>query len=95
MLEHFAREAKMDQFWEVDRSWPGSSKAPPTVVAKRNEPKPMRQALPNTIDSFIADHVEKGRQLNQHRIKCKEGESPDEQAALVSKAFTKPMEISE
>jgi hypothetical protein len=58
MLAHFAREAKMDQFWEVDRSWPGSNKAPPTVVAKRNEPKPMRQALPNTIDFFIAHHVE-------------------------------------
>jgi hypothetical protein len=85
----------LDEFWEVDRSWAGTNKAPPTIVAKRNEPKPVRQALPTTIDFFTADQVEKGRQVNQHRVKCKGGESPDERAMLVSKAFTRPMEISE
>jgi hypothetical protein len=85
----------MDEFWVLDRSFKGSNKAPPTIIAKRNEPKPTRQALPTTIECFVADHVEKGRQVNQRKIKCKGGETPDKQAELVSKAFSKPMEISD
>jgi hypothetical protein len=95
MMAHFVREMKLDEFWEVDRSWCGSNRAPPTAAAKRNEPKPLRKALPATVEDFVADHIEKGRHVNQHRIKCKGGESPEEQAILVSKAFIKPMEINE
>jgi hypothetical protein len=44
---------------------------------------------------LFIDHTEGGRHVNQHRVKCKGGETPEEQAVLVSNAFTKPMEISE
>jgi hypothetical protein len=94
-LAKAVQELGMDQFWEVDRSFNGTNKAHPTIIATRNEPKPLRQALPETIDSFIADHVEKGRRIASHKIKCKGNESPEFQAELISKAFSKPMEISE
>jgi ribonuclease HI len=45
--------------------------------------------------SFVADHVENGAFVNQHVIQCKGGESPDQQAHLVSAAFSSPMKISE
>jgi hypothetical protein len=67
----------MDDRWEVDRAFAGTTKSPPIVVAKRSEPKEFRQALPDGLDLFIADHVGDGRHVNQHRIKCKGGESPD------------------
>jgi hypothetical protein len=84
----------MDEFWVTDKSFPGTDKNPPTIVAKWIGEKPIRQPLPDTITSFIAVHVEKGIQINQHVIKCKEGESPEDQAVLVSHALAKPMEIS-
>jgi hypothetical protein len=93
-LTQAIRELRMDEFWELDRSFKGSNKAPPTIIAKRNEPKPMCQVLPTTIECFVADHVEKERQVNQHKIKSKGGETPDKQAESISKAFSKPMEIS-
>jgi hypothetical protein len=43
----------------------------------------------------VADHVEKGARINVHKIKCKGGESTAEQISLITKAFTKPMGISE
>jgi hypothetical protein len=91
----FAREANLDDRWEVDRSWEGTAKSPPIVVAKRSEVQEFRQALPDGVSFFIADHYEAGRYVNQHRIKCKGGESPEEQAMIVSNAFTKPMKITE
>jgi hypothetical protein len=94
-LDAAVRELKLDQFWDVDRSIAGSDKCSPTIIAKRNEQKPFRLSLPNTITSFIAEHVEKGTRINQHKIKCRGGEDPNVQAKLVPKAFTKPMEISE
>jgi hypothetical protein len=94
-LAQAVHETGMDQIWEVDRSFVGSNKAPPTIIARRNEPKPLRQPLPETIESFIADHIEKGRRIASHKIKCKGNESREVQAELISKAFSKPMEISE
>jgi hypothetical protein len=94
-LLHFSQEAGMDDRWQVDRSWVGTTKSPPIVVAKRSELREFRQALPDGVNVFIADHVEGGRHVNQHRIKCKGGESPEEQALLVSNGFTKPMKITE
>jgi hypothetical protein len=85
----------MDDRWQVDRSFKGTAKSPPTVIAKRVEPIEFRQPLPDGLDYFIADHVENGQFVNHHRIKCRGGESPDDQAMLVSQAFTKPMKISE
>jgi hypothetical protein len=38
----FAQEAKMDEHWAVDRSWEGTLKTAPIVVAKRNEEKQVR-----------------------------------------------------
>jgi hypothetical protein len=91
----FAREAKMDDRWVVDRDFAGTTKSPPIVVAKRSELKEFRQALPDGLDFFIADHVEAGRHVNYHRIKCTGGKSSDKQAMMVSQAFMKPMKISE
>jgi hypothetical protein len=91
----FAREANLDDRWVVDRSFVGSDKPPPIVVAKRFELREFRRALPDGVTFFIADHYEDGRYVNQHRIKCKGGESPEEQAVLASNAFTKPMKITE
>jgi hypothetical protein len=76
-LAQAVEKLEMDQFWEYDRSFVGRNKAPPTIIARRNEPKPLIQALPETIESFIADHVEKGRRIASHKIKCKGNESPD------------------
>jgi hypothetical protein len=64
-------------------------------VAKLVSEKPLRQALPDGITIFIATQVEKEIRINEHRIRCRGGETPDEQIDLVSKAFTKQMEISE
>jgi hypothetical protein len=91
----FAREANLDDRWQVDRTWTGTTKSPHIVVAKRSEVKEFRQALPDGVTFFVADHVEGDRFVNQHRIKCKGGESPDQQAVLISQAFTKPMKIGE
>jgi hypothetical protein len=89
-----AREAKMDDSWVLDRSFKGTAKSPPTVIAKRVEKVEIRQALPDGIDVFVADHYESGKYVNQHRITCRGGESPDDQAMLVSQAFKMPMKIT-
>jgi hypothetical protein len=85
------REAKMDDRWIIDRTFEATPKTPKTVVAKRVEPTEIRQAFPDGITSFVADHMEKGQYVKQHRITCKGGESPDAQALLVSQAFRTPM----
>jgi hypothetical protein len=90
-----AREAKLDDRWLVDRSFKATAKAPPTVIAKRVGMVEFRQPLPDGLEFFVADHVENGEFVNRHRIPCKGGESPDDQAMLVSQAFKKPMKISE
>jgi hypothetical protein len=95
VLLHAMREAKMDDRWVVDRAIAETPKTLPTVIAKRIEPVERRQALPDGIESFVATHVEGGRQVRQHRIRCKGGESPDDQALLVSQAFGTPMKITE
>jgi hypothetical protein len=95
VLLHAAREAKMDGRWVIDRTFEATPKTPKTVIAKRIEPTERGQALPDGIDTFVADHVEKGQFVSQHRIRCKGGESPDDQALLVSQAFRTPMKITE
>jgi hypothetical protein len=90
-----ASEAKLDDKWVIDRSFPATPKTPPVVITKRIEPVELRQALPATISIFVADHIEGGRFVNQHRIKCNGGESSDQQARLVSQAFGGPMWILE
>jgi hypothetical protein len=95
VLTQFAREANLDDRWSVDRAFDGTAKSPPIIVGKRSELREFRQALPDGVTFFIADHYEAGRCVNQHRIKCKGGESPEEQAVSVSNAFTKPMKITE
>jgi hypothetical protein len=95
VLLHAVREAKMDDRWVVDRTFAETPKTPKTVIAKRIEPVERRQSLPDDIESFVANHVEGGRPVRQHRIRCTGGESPDDQALLVSQAFGSPMKITE
>jgi hypothetical protein len=85
----------MDDKWVVDRSFKGTEKSPPIVVAKRNDPPEPRQSLPAAITIFVADHIEGGKFVNQHRIKCNGEETPDQRALLVSQAFGSPMKITE
>jgi hypothetical protein len=94
-LPQFARETKLDDRWRVDRAFAGTAKSPPIIVAKRSELRQFRQALPDGLYYFIPDHIEEGSFVNQHRIRCNGGETPDEQAMLVSQAFAKPTKISE
>jgi hypothetical protein len=86
---------KLGSDWVMERSIAESKKAPSMGIVKWVGEKPVRQALPDSITSFIAIHVEKGHKIASQRIKCKGGENPDQQAELVSKSFSKPMEISE
>jgi hypothetical protein len=94
-LETARRKERLDDFWVIDKVFPGTPSSSHTIVDKRNEPRPLRQELPEDIDFFIADHAERGPSMNTHRVKCKGGESPAEQIALITKAFCKPMDISE
>jgi hypothetical protein len=72
------REAlKLDEFWQIDRVIPATDKAPNKIIAKWEGPKPVRQALPTGITSFIAIRIEKG--VGQHPISCTGGETPAEQ----------------
>jgi hypothetical protein len=89
------KSLKLGDDWVWERSIAESKKTPRTVIAKWNREKPIRQALPPGITSFIATHVESGKKVGTLRIKCKGNETPDQQVELVTKAFTKPMEISE
>jgi hypothetical protein len=95
ILRQLAMEAKLDDKWVIERAIPGNQKSCPIVIAKRNEDRELRQALPAGLESFVADHFEGGVYVNQHVIKCKGGESPDQQAHLVSQAFKSPMKITE
>jgi hypothetical protein len=94
-LERARQKEKLDEYWIIDKVFPGTPSSPPTIVAKRNEPKPVRQCLPVDISEFIADQVERGTRINTHRIKCEGGESPAEQIALITRAFQRAMDISE
>jgi hypothetical protein len=94
-LRQLAAEAKMDNRWRVDRSFDGTHKSPPIVIAKRDEDPEPRQALPAGLTFFVADHIEQGKFVNQHRVRCKGEESPDQQAFLVSQAFGNPMKVTE
>jgi hypothetical protein len=90
-----AKEANLDDRWMVDRSFIATPESPPTVIAKRVEQRRFRQALPDGVNFFIADHIEGGKFVNQHRIKSKGGATPDQIAMMVSSAFTKPMQIED
>jgi hypothetical protein len=94
-MRRAAADAKLDDKLALDRSFPATLKTPPIVITKRIQPVEPRQAFPDTISIAQADHIEGGRPVNYHKIKCKGGESPDEQARLVSQAFNSPMWISE
>jgi hypothetical protein len=94
-MRQLAAEAKLDDRWRVERSLEGTYKSPPIVIATRDEEPEPRQALPAGLTFFVADHVEQGRFVNQHRIQCKGEESPDQQASLVSQAFGNRMKITE
>jgi hypothetical protein len=58
-LRQLAAEARLDDKWVVDRSFEGTQKSCPIVIARRNEDPEPRQALPIGLKSFVADHVEK------------------------------------
>jgi hypothetical protein len=93
-FEHARAFLKLDKDWVIEESFAETKKMPRTVIAKWNREKPIRQALPDSISSFIATHVENKQTVGTIRIKCKGNETPDHQAELVTRAFTKPMEIS-
>jgi hypothetical protein len=95
VLEEARSRQKLGKDWVVDKSFAETKKSPKIIVAKWAGDKPTLQAFPDGITSFIASHMEKGIRIGTQRIKCKGGESPDQQAELVTRAFGKPVEISD
>jgi hypothetical protein len=79
----------------MDKIIPKTNKNARTIIAKCDGPKPTRQALPESIKEFVAIHMDKGKHIQQHTIKCNGGESPDAQVVLITEAFGRLMDISE
>jgi hypothetical protein len=94
-LAQATRNLKLGDDWLMEKSMNKSKKFPRTVIPKWTGEKPIRQALPTSITSFIATYVEKRRKIASPCVKCEGGESPDRQAELVSRACTKTWEISD